>query len=169
MLQRIHLDRLDRAKTVVSLRGDERGGPKGINLASMGKGFSQVLPILTGVLGGNFDDCVLIEQPELHLHPRLQAELGDLFVDQLMHGWIHQFIIETHSEHLLLRIRRRVAEREIPAEMVGVLVVEREGSKTNVTPLSMKPDGYFDNWPKGFFEEGVKEAYALASAKGAGE
>ena len=164
LLRRLDLVPLDRDRTVLKLVGDDPGGFEQINLASMGEGFSQMLPILANVLGADYDDCVLVEQPEIHLHPRLQAELGDLFIEQLAKGNAHQFLVETHSEHLLLRVRRRVAEGAIRASDVAVLVVERVDGQPRIRELELKDDGRFTNWPIGFFEEGYQEAFGLAMA-----
>lgn len=164
LLRSLELVPLDRDKTVLKLIGEDPEGFGQVNLASMGEGFSQLLPILANVLGAGYDQCVLVEQPEIHLHPRLQAELGDLFVDQVQRGNAHQFLIETHSEHLLLRIRRRIADGTIPVERVAVLVVERVGGRPRIRELKLKGNGQFVDWPTGFFEEGYQEALGLMLA-----
>jgi len=91
---------------------DENDGADfGFHLIDMGYGTSQVLPILVRCVQAEAGEFILIEQPELHLHPRAQAQLGDLLVETARRGV--RLLIETHSEHLLLRLRRWVAETSI--------------------------------------------------------
>jgi predicted ATPase len=96
------------------------------------------------------------------LHPAAQTALADLFIEQSKRG--AQYLIETHSEHLLLRIRRRVAEGRIKAEDVRIFAVEKWSGQTKVSRLMLGTNGHFINWPKGFFDEGYEEAMALAKA-----
>jgi predicted ATPase len=103
-----------------------------------------------------------VEQPEIHLHPAAQTALADLFLEQMREG--RQFIIETHSEHLVLRIRRRIAEGKVKPESVRIFFVEKIDGVTQVKELKLTESGHFSDWPKGFFEEGYEEAMALARA-----
>ncbi|MCH8152762.1 MAG: DUF3696 domain-containing protein [Planctomycetes bacterium] len=162
MLKKLRLVDVDSAGTVRSLVADETDGFKAINVAAMGEGLSQMLPIVARVLMGRTGECLLVEQPEIHLHPRAQADLADLFVDNIRQSKNRQYIVETHSEHLLLRVRRRVAEGRISPDKVGVLYVERRGQESVVRRLKLNGKGHFDDWPEGFFEEGYQEALKLA-------
>ncbi|MBI1832856.1 MAG: DUF3696 domain-containing protein, partial [Planctomycetes bacterium] len=145
------------------LLGDEWRGPANINIAGMGEGVSQILPIIACTLFGARDDCLLVEQPEIHLHPALQAELGDLFIDVSQNGH-RQILVETHSEHLVLRIRRRIAEGKLSPDQVAILFVEKQGGESTVRRLDLNCRGHFSDWPKGFFDEAYQEAMALAEA-----
>ncbi|MGA2797470.1 MAG: DUF3696 domain-containing protein [Thermoguttaceae bacterium] len=167
MLSKLRMKSSDKAGMEQSLIGDEIKGTKGINLAAMGEGMAQVLPIIAQTEGTNKRECLLIEQPELHLHPRAQADLADLFMENAVQH--RQFIIETHSEHLLLRIRRRIAEKKykhITPENVAILCVEKKGGYSKVSELKLNGQGHFENWPKGFFDEAYQEAMAMAIAAG---
>jgi predicted ATPase len=106
---------------------------------------------------------LLVEQPEIHLHPAAQADLADLFIDAL--GQERQFIVETHSEHLVLRIRRRIAEGKLDPSRVRIFFVELRAGKTRVRQLALDDNGHFEKWPKGFFDEGYQEAMAIAEAQ----
>jgi predicted ATPase len=131
------------------------------NLSDVGFGNSQILPILVeGYLGSAL--TMVIEQPEIHLHPAAQLKLGDFFHDLVKAG--KQVIVETHSEHLLLRLQTLVAKGELPAEDVQVLYVEREESRSNVRVLEITRMGSFQNWPKGFFGEKHAELSELVEA-----
>jgi energy-coupling factor transporter ATP-binding protein EcfA2 len=163
ILSRIHLVELGRGTGVRMLLGDEWHGPTNINIAAMGEGVSQILPIVSKTLFGANDDCILVEQPESHLHPALQAELGDLFIDVTQAG-NRQVLVETHSEHLLLRVRRHIAEGTLKPDRVAILFVEKDGDESKVRRLDVNNRGHFSDWPKGFFDEGYQEAMALATA-----
>ncbi len=163
MLQSLELVNVDEAGTILALLGDERDGFSGINLANMGEGLSQLLPIVARVLTTPEYGSLLIEQPELHLHPAAQADLADLFISGA-EGGKKQCIVETHSEHLLLRLRRRIAEGAVDPAIVGVLYVERDGSQSIVRSLDLDSTGQFEDWPKGFFDERYREALAIAEA-----
>ncbi len=163
MPNEVHVRPIDKSGNVRSLLGDEPEGAKDINVAAMGEGVSQILPIITRTFASEALECLFIEQPEIHLHPALQADLADLFIAVVLAGH-RQVVLETHSEHLLLRIRRRVAEGVIDPNLVSILFVDREGSESTVKPLAMNGRGHFDDWPKGFFDEGYQEAMALARA-----
>jgi predicted ATPase len=147
---------------------DKRTGTP-VSHRDVGIGVSQVLPVLVSAYASN-GLFVAIEQPEIHLHPALQAELGDVFVQSALSGRSNSFLIETHSEHLILRILRRVRETtelELPdglprvrPEDISVLYVQpgREGAEVIHIPVT--PDGEFERpWPEGFFAERAKELF----------
>lgn len=163
MLRSLELVDVDDSGTILALLGDERSGFEGINLANMGEGLSQLLPIIARVLTTPEFGSLLIEQPELHLHPAAQADLADLFIGGAAKR-NRQVIVETHSEHLLLRLRRRIAEGKLDPAEVAVLYVERDGSESSVRSLDLDAAGHFDDWPKGFFDERYREALAIAEA-----
>jgi predicted ATPase len=162
-LAKLRIEPIDQSKTLWSLVGDEIGGCPGINVAAMGQGIAHSLPVIAQSFLTGERGCLLIEQPELHLHPKGQSELADLFIGRLGKG--RQFIIETHSEHLLLRVRRRVAETPDLARDVSILFVNKENGVSSVTQLKLNERGHFDNWPDGFFDEAYQEAMKLAMAQ----
>ena len=135
----------------------------------VGTGISQILPVLVNAAGGK-NQLIAIEQPELHLHPALQAELGDVFIESALGENKNTFLIETHSEHLILRLLRRIretAEGELPPgatplrpEDVAVLYVKPGSEGSEVIELPVNLEGDFDKpWPDGFFHERAKELF----------
>ena len=136
----------------------------------VGIGVSQVLPILVSCYALE-NSRVAIEQPEIHLHPRLQSELADVFIESALGEQQNTFILETHSEHLLLRIMRRMREtysktlpegcQPITPKDVCVLYVDPAGSSSIVQEMPLNPRGeLMKAWPGGFFEEGLEEVFA---------
>ncbi len=150
-----------------------------VSLSDVGVGISQFIPVLVAALDQSLP-IAFIEQPELHLHPKQQAMLGDVFAAQMSRGarWYvtpdgkdsqeRTIIVETHSELLLLRILRRICETKdgigseltpkIQAKDVRVYAVENDKSGTvfRVMPISQAGD-FVGNWPKGFFDERLDE------------
>ena len=136
----------------------------------VGIGVSQVLPVLVSAYAST-GKLIAIEQPEIHLHPALQAELGDVFLESALGESGNRFLIETHSEHLLLRIMRRMRQtasgEELPEgvpavrpEDVAVLFVEPDGEHSLVREMPLNERGELVKaWPGGFFEESMREIF----------
>jgi len=136
--------------------------------SDVGVGISQVLPIVVGAVlpGGS---VVAVEQPELHIHPAMQVALGDLFIDGVAKRGM-SFLIETHSEHLILRLLRRVRETnegtlppglpEVRPEDIGVLYVDKDAGGMRISSLPIDGSGEFtERWPRGFFVERGEELF----------
>lgn len=124
------------------------------DLTHVGVGVSQVLPILVMALLAEEDDVIILEQPELHLHPRVQSRLADFFVT--MNALGKQCIVETHSEYLINRLRYLVAksdDRKI-ADDTLIYFVEKEAGHSVYREITINEYGKIDEWPKGFFDEG---------------
>lgn len=142
-------------------------------LSSVGSGLSQVLPVIVQTVAAEPGSLVIIEQPELHLHPAAQAELGDFFLQLSLVESRPIFLLETHSEHLILRIMRRMrntARNELPKRIspttpenvaVNVTSRERQQSFSTIHRMDLSPEGkLMEPWPGGFFEEGFRERFA---------
>jgi hypothetical protein len=139
-----------------------------ISPVDAGFGLSQLLPIVVE-MHSRFDTLICIEQPELHLHPRLQARFGQLLRDAVQGPNNNSFLIETHSEHVLLRIQRLVRENQIDASKVKILYVDNQewdddreayvsSSESQILELRLSPEGELvDPWPGGFFDERFDE------------
>ena len=134
------------------------------NYADVGFGNSQILPVLIGGYNLNQGSTYLVEEPEIHLHPKAQAELGDFFQDLYTRGI--QSIVETHSEHLILRIQQHVARKTIPANHIKIYYVFANEGKKVAVPLDLDEQGRFiREWPEGFFPERLDEAKKLSKIR----
>jgi predicted ATPase len=127
----------------------------------VGIGISQVLPILVQC-SSESNATICIEQPELHLHPRLQGDLADVFIrTSIGSEQNNSYVIETHSEHIIRRLMRRIREGKISKDDVSILYVESGLNGSTVTPIRMDDDGdLIDEWPNGFFEESFRDNMA---------
>jgi hypothetical protein len=133
----------------------------------VGVGISQVLPVVVAAQDGSAS-VVCIEQPELHIHPAVQVGLGDLFIDGAVKQGL-SFLIETHSEHLVMRLQRRLREAAmgestegrapIDPDLAGLFYLGRDDKNViTVTSIGLTPEGKFDTaWPNGFFPERTVE------------
>ncbi len=136
----------------------------------MGLGVTQLLPVLASSIGKK-KTTIAVEQPELHLHPKLQAEIADEFIRSYKENK-NEFLIETHSEYLLLRIMKRMRytaedkpgrdkSLDLVPDDVCVLYIDNDGESTYIQELRLSPKGkLLDHWPNGFFEEGFKERFS---------
>jgi hypothetical protein len=153
----------------VRLRDTRRSGLTSIALPDVGFGISQILPFIVQTLASE-EQTLTIEQPEVHIHPKLQADLADLLIAGIQPERNHRFIVETHSEHLILRLLRRIRETsdmELPQghpgltpSQISVVYLERGTEGTKVHHLRVDERGEFvDKWPHGFFEERAQELF----------
>jgi hypothetical protein len=141
----------------VRLRDKRRAKKVLVGLSDVGFGISQILPLVVQSLAGA-NQIITIEQPEVHIHPRLQADLGDLLIEAIKEPRKNQFIIETHSEHLALRLQRRVREKSLSHNDISVLYVSRGPNGAIVQPMRLDSEGDFmDDFPGGFFPERLHE------------
>lgn len=134
----------------------------------VGVGISQVIPVVVAALAAQ-KGIVAVEQPELHIHPAFQVALGDLFIEESSSKDVC-FLLETHSEHLMLRFMRRIRETSdgelepgalpLTPEGLSVYYVEPTERGTVFSHIRVDKDGDFiDRWPHGFFEERAKELF----------
>lgn len=135
------------------------------NFADVGFGMSQLFPLIVQALVADPNTLTIAEQPEIHLNPRLQTLLADLFVEMATNN--HSVIIETHSEHLFLRLRVLVAEGKISSENVAVYFISAEDQQSSIRRVSIESNGNIDpkDWPSGFFADTLRESLALAEAQ----
>jgi len=144
--------------TVIHLVLTNVGSNLEVSPSDVGVGYSQVLPLIAQSVLAK-DQLVCVEQPELHLHPAMQARLADMFLDQATGGNRARFLIETHSESLMLRFLRRIREERVSPDEVQVLYVDQDHDGNSVvTELPISSDGEFmTRWPNGFFDERLEE------------
>lgn len=140
-----------------------------VKLTDVGFGISQVLPALVQAFYCPPHSTVWMEQPEIHLHPQVQAELADVFISatQAREGGKArgvQLIVESHSEHFLNRLQRRVAEGMVGPEDVAVYFCRREDSATQLEPLRLNVFGDIENWPENFFGDEMADIAARTLA-----
>ena len=162
----------------VSIRMTEEEGEEEFNLADMGFGFSQMLPLITQLWHrtefpqrrtyqsrSRAATVFVIEQPELHLHPALQAKIADLFLSIINTSRNREekiiLFIETHSEIIISRIGNRIASSQSevnphltidPSDVQLILFEQKEAGNTHVKVTCYDDNGFLINWPYGFFQ-----------------
>ncbi|MGW0196921.1 DUF3696 domain-containing protein [Nonomuraea sp. NPDC003201] len=142
-----------------------------VNLVDSGTGVAHALPLLVQCAQPNSapiyrrQDLFIIEEPELHLHPAAHAFIADIFIASVKTDRRTRYLVESHSETMLLRLRRRIAEGAISAEAVAVYFVENDGAAAQVRPIEIDESGNLDYWPDGVFSEDFEETKKLMKAQ----
>lgn len=131
------------------------------DLTSVGVGVSQTLPLLVGVLAAPPGALFIVEQPELHLHPGVQARLADFLMTARPDMAL---VIETHSDSFVTRVRRRVAEDAISLDQIDIIFVEPEPSGSRARKLAITEFGNLSEWPKGFLSSAEEDVRAILQA-----
>lgn len=132
-------------------------------ITDVGFGVSQILPVITLCYYAPEGSTIILEQPEIHLHPSVQAGLADIFIDVVKTRKI-QIILESHSEHLLRRLQRRIAEDDFPSRDAELYFCDSENGKSRLTKLNLDVFGNIANWPKDFFGDEFGEIAMMQKA-----
>lgn len=144
------------------------GLQQAVTLSAVGVGVSQVLPVIVQCLVAGPGALVILEQPELHLHPAAQQRLADFLLACL--AWGQNLLVESHSEYLVLRLRRRVAEDltdRLRDDLVLLFASRDQNGETVYQPIELTTTGAMVDWPEGFFDQGPDEAHQLLIASAA--
>jgi predicted ATPase len=146
-----------------------KGSKDGVDLPDVGFGVSQVLPVLVECFYAPPGSVILMEQPEIHLHPSAQSALADVIIDVINsreNGVDRniQLIIETHSEHFLRRLQRRIAENVVSQEKVSAYFANITKSPATLDPLQIDMFGNIRNWPENFFGDEMGDITEQANA-----
>jgi predicted ATPase len=151
------------------------GGTDEVLLTDVGFGISQVLPVLVQSLYAPIGSTLLVEQPELHLHPSVQKGLADFLVSASKATQPStskksvprniQFLIESHSEHFLRRLQRLVAEEQVDQSQVALYFAEMVKGRSRLRQLDLDLFGNINNWPKDFFGDPIEDIAGQAEAQ----
>ncbi|MEO8768274.1 MAG: DUF3696 domain-containing protein [Nitrosospira sp.] len=146
-----------------------RGSKDWVDLPDVGFGISQVLPVLVQCFYAPAGSIILMEQPEIHLHPNAQSALADVMIDVINsrengEGRNIQLVIETHSEHFLRRLQRRIAEDAVSKEMVSAYFADISKTPATLEALEVDIFGHIQNWPENFFGDEMGDITEHAKA-----
>ena len=151
-----------------------KGSRTWVDLPDVGFGISQVLPVIVQCFYAPEGSIILIDQPEVHLHPYAQSALADVMIDaitsqsNLGEGFRDrniQLIIETHSEHFLRRLQRRIAEGRLPRDKVSTYFANIDDPPAKLERLEIDEFGNIQNWPEHFFGDEMGDILAQAKAQ----
>jgi predicted ATPase len=136
-------------------------------LPDVGFGVSQVLPVIVQCFYTQANSTLILEQPEIHLHPAVQSELADLFIEAIRareggSARNVQLLVESHSEHFLRRLQRRIADKSIDASEVALYFCESSRGGATIRELEVDDLGNIRNWPRDFFGDQMEDVAAQA-------
>ena len=139
-----------------------------VNIADVGTGVAQVLPIVVQryldlITDKYLQRIEIVEQPELHLHPGAHGSVADLYLEAIKKRGT-RFIVETHSENFLLRVRRRIAERLTESNKVRFYWFDGQKELDKIIPIDISEDGGVTEWPSNVFSEDLDEVKAIRKA-----
>lgn len=129
-------------------------------ITDVGFGVSQVLPVLVLCYYVPEGSTIILEQPEIHLHPKVQADLADVLIDAVKTRKV-QIILESHSEHLLVRLQRRIAEQRLSVKDTNLYFCRMVDGASELTRLELNLFGNITNWPQDFFGDAFGERVAM--------
>lgn len=149
LFQKLEVKQLGKSKSSPFQIQLKLSGPA-VNLIDVGYGVSQALPLVFDILRAPKDQIFLLQQPEVHLHPRAQAAFGSLLL-QLAKSTGKQFLVETHSDHIVDRVRMDVRDQKgLTPDDVVILYFEREGTEVKIHPIRVDKQGNLIGVPPGY-------------------
>ena len=135
-----------------------------VTLVDMGYGLGQFLPVLVLCYYAPEGSTLILEQPGIHLHPKVQSQLADLLIEVITERNL-QILIESHSEHLLNRLQRRIAEEKIGVDKTALYFCRNEEGISEIDRLEMDEFGNIANWPENFFGDEMGDLFAMTEAQ----
>ena len=135
-----------------------------VPLPDVGFGVSQILPVLVLCFYAPEGSTIILEQPEIHLHPVVQSGLADALIEATGRQGV-QILIESHSEHLLRRLQRRMADETLDRDRVGLWFCRSSGRTSEITALDLDIYGSITNWPDDFFGDDFREIAEIAKQR----
>ena len=163
MIDSFVVQEIAKGRDLYELNVTVSGSDTQVAVTDVGFGVSQVLPVLVQVFYAPSGSQVILEQPEIHLHPAAQSELGDVLIAALRDNNV-QLIVETHSEHLLRRLQRRVAEEVVSNDEVALYSVDTSHGASGIQELTIDSYGNIANWPANFFGDEIGDLGAMTDA-----
>lgn len=172
LIEEFELKPLGNERQTYEVKVRVKGSVDMVDLPDVGFGISQVLPVLVQLFYAPANSIIIMEQPEIHLHPKAQALLADVMIDAINakedgKDRNIQLIVETHSEHFLRRLQRRIAEDAISNEQIAAYFANTTVNPTSLDMLQINIFGDIVNWPQDFFGNEMEEiaAQSLAALK----
>ena len=135
-----------------------------VTLLDMGYGLSQFLPVLVHCYYAPEGSTLILEQPGIHLHPKVQSQLADLLIEVITERKL-QILVESHSEHLLNRLQRRIAEEKISVDKTALYFCSNDEGTSNIKRLKVDEFGNIANWPENFFGDEMGDLFAMTKAQ----
>ena len=135
-----------------------------VTLADMGHGLADLLPLLVHCYYVSVGSTLILEQPGVHLHPKAQADLADLLIEIIAERNL-QILVESHSEHLLTRLQRRIAEEKISVDQTALYFCRNDDGASTIEKLEVDELGNIKNWPENFFGEVMGDMFAMTDAQ----
>ena len=135
-----------------------------VSLVDMGYGLSQFLPVLVLCYYAPEGSTLILEQPGIHLHPKVQSRLADLLIEVVTERNL-QVLVESHSEHLLNRLQRRIAEEQISVDKTALYFCRNQRGVSACERLEVDEFGNIANWPENFFGNEMGDLLAMAQAQ----
>lgn len=166
LIHDFRVESLTKGRPVFEVRVRRSETSPEVLLTDVGFGVSQILPVLVLCFYVPRGATIILEQPEIHLHPAVQSGLADVLMDASSKRGV-QILLESHSEHLLRRLQRRVAEQKASKDNVGLYFCSTSstsGGGSTITPLDLDVLGNIRNWPKDFFGDEFGEIAAMSQA-----
>ena len=135
-----------------------------VTLADMGHGLADLLPLLVHCYYVPEGSTLILEQPGVHLHPMAQAQLADLFLDVIAERNL-QILVESHSEYLLTRLQRRIAEKKIAEDKMALYFCRNNDGASTIEQLEVNESGDIKNWPENFFGDVMGDMFAMTDTQ----
>ena len=158
------LDWTSQGATTYEVRIQKTSSSPPVTLVDMGYGLGQFLPVLVLCYYAPEGSTLILEQPGIHLHPKVQSQLADLLIEVVTERNL-QILVESHSEHLLNRLQRRIAEEKISVDKTALYFCRNDEGVSNIQRLEMDEFGNISNWPENFFGNEMGDLFAMTEAQ----
>ncbi|KKN07064.1 hypothetical protein LCGC14_1070880, partial [marine sediment metagenome] len=149
-------------REIISMHMKSKSAPISINIADSGFGTSQIFPIILEGLRMEMGDTLILEQPEIHLHPKMQMQMADFFVALVKSK--KRVLVETHSDHIIYRLVRRIIEDKIDPDLIKIYFIKPTEDGSTYEEIKIDKIKGIIKWPKDFFDQGASEQEKIIKA-----